>query len=652
MLRRLLRITLVGSVLLTASGVYSARWPALAHAQDEAPAAVVRSDDFPEITVTVLCPGADDACLCLEQEGVWRLEEDGAPQPILRAAPRQVRPKTETTIFLDLYRGQDAVRSNMGQAIEQLIALSKDPPAFFLERDYFSFATPGESGERTYTLAGLKDDLGLLFNDVTQKNAEDLPYRNLPETPLSLLLLHILEQMPPSDAETRRALVVISDGNDRQTGKLLNTVIDEALAKQIPIHTVYVPTSPGNNDNLKTLAEGTGGSYFATLDQVDWSMLAAPQRVCDLTYRTVNAQAKRVVVTQQHGDPDIGERNVSAGELPVVDVPRPHVEVIGPAQGEALLATTAAGDRDQTPSELTIRWDLAPYTNRRLRSLGYEIPGAAPPIAEELEPPPIEDGGVTLPLHLEKLAPGAYIIRAWVEDELGLRGEAHIPLQIAAPPPPSPTPTPLPTPTLLPPVVSPTPPSLLESTIAWTMTDFPYRRLLLATASIAALLSATAIWLWRRRMAPGGSSRSYSSRLAPEKAKAFLHRINSTVDIGVKQAVKLGDRTLHIPGDLYVDQARSRTRRPDVGALNLEALIKRMLSGDYELELLKGEIWVTTESGDRKKIEKTYQLHNRCEIIFGNPDAKDHEAIHYRYISIDESSEQNGVKDPGDISAQ
>lgn len=661
LLRKFLRVALVCATLLAASGSYSARWPALAHAQADAPAAVVSSDNFPEITVTVLCPAADGACTCLQQAGAWSVEEDGEPQSILRVAPRQVRPKTETTIFLDLYRGQDSVRSGMGKAIGQLIALSKDPPAFFLERDYFSVITPGENGALPYMLAELKDDLGLLSNDVTQQKAENLPYRNLSETPLSLLLLNTLEAMSPSDAETRRALVVISDGNDRQTGKVLNTVINQASAKQIPIYTVYVPTSPGNIDNLKALADGTGGSYFASLDEMDWSLLAATQRVCDLTYRTTNAQAKRVVVTLQHRDSGVSDSEASgpresAAELPAWGVPPPRVAVHISAQNENVPASDAVGDRAQASQDVAITWDMAPYPTRRLRSLGYEILDAGQAIVERTEEAPAEEGVIALPLHLENLAAGAYILRAWVEDELGLRGEAHISLKIAAPPTPFPVPSvvspPSPAPTLTP---SPTPtsdPSLVVKAWVWTKTDFPYRRLLLATTSVAALLSATAIWLWRRRPGSGDGSPLGSKYPDVMQAKAILHRINATVVPGVKQVVKLGDRVLNIPRDLYLDKDRNRTQRPNEPAFNLKANIRRSSEGGYELQVLTGEIWVKLESGHRKKIDKRYTLHNRCEIIFGNPDSKEPEAIRYRFVAIEGTNGQADVKIMNDPAAQ
>lgn len=655
MLKKFLRGALICMTLLAVFGVASAPWSSRVRAQSDAPAAMITSDKFPEITVTVLCPTENDVCICPKQNSDWRLEEDGVQQTILSVAPRQLRPKTETTVFLDLFRGQDSVRGEVGKEVEELIALSKDLPTFFLDRDYFSFVTPGAGGDRPVTLAQMKDDLGLLFNEVTGQQADTPPYASLSETPLSLLLLRTLAEMPPSDTETRRALVVISDGNDRQTGKLLNTVIDQARAKQIPIHTVYVHTSPGNNGNLKSLAAGTGGSYSESLDQVNWRVLAATQRVCDLTYRTTNAQARRVVVSQQGSASEASEPR-GVGELPALKIPVPSVTARISPQNESFPVFDLAVNRDQPPPELAIVWDLAPDTNRRLRSLGYEIVGAGQPIVEKTEDLPAEEGVVTLPLHLENLAAGAYTIRAWVEDELGLRGEAYIPLKIAAPPTPSPVPSvaspPAPSagPDQTPPLSPLAKPSGWEEVIIWTTTDFPYRRLLLASTSAAAVLSAATIWLWRRRRAGGPGSTPPPP--PPEPAKAILQRLNATVDTGVKQVVKLGDRVLNIPDSLYLDKDRSRTQRPNEPAFNLKANIRRSSEGGYELQVLTGEIWVKLESGHRKKIDKRYTLHNRCEIIFGNPDSKEPEAIRYRFVAIEGTNGQADVKIMNDPAAQ
>lgn len=642
----------VWMTVLMVTSVFGALWPVLAHAQVQAPTAAVTWDKYPEVTVSVLCPNKSDTCICRKQDGIWLLEEDGKPQSIERVVPRQVRPKTETTFFLDLYRNQDFVRGDVGKAIEQLIALSKHPALFELDRDYFTVIAPGAVGADTVALAEKSDDLGALFNHVTQLNVS--PYADLAETPLSLLLLRALEKIPPSDAETRRSLVVISDGNDRQTGKFLNAVISAASAKQILVHTVYVPTSPGNKDNLKSLADGTGGRFFDALDQVSWSVLAGTQRVCDLTYRSENAKARRIAVTQLGGDLDVGGRNVSVGELQL-DVSPPRVEVIGPAQDAALLLTDVAGDSGQTPPELTIRWDLAPFTNRRLRSLGYDIPGVVPPIREEIEQLSVRGGVATFALRLENLVAGAYTIRAWVEDELGLRGEASTPLAIAATPVPSPTPTPAPTQTPLPPPTIQPPP--LELAIAWTSTDFPYRRLLLTTALTSLVLAFAAVLLWRKVQEKKASrTPSTYSPSSPKQATAILHRVNSTVDTGVKQVIKLSDRVLTIPADLYLNDGRNRRRKPNEKDFNFKAVIKARLNGGYDLEPLGGEIWVIPMSGpmsgQRVQIKELYPLQNRCEIIFGNPDSKDSEAIRYRYVKIDEASEQNGAQTGGGQSTQ
>lgn len=636
-------------MVLVVGSVYGARCPEAAHAQNQAPTAIVASADFPIVIVSVLCPVQNDACICRQQDGIWLLEEDGEPQSITRVAPRQMHPRTETTFFLDLYRNQDFVLNDLGKEIIRLIALSGEPALFSVDRDYFSVVTPNSAGSDPFMVTEMVDDLGLLFNQVTQLS--DPPYADLSETPLALLLLRTLEEMPPSDAETRRALVVVSDGNDRQSGAFLDDVIRAATAKRIPVHTIYAPTSSGNKGNLKRLAAGTGGRYVPALDQVDWSILATPQSVCDLRYRSSNAQARRVVVTQLDGDPAAETQTIGVGDL-LLDVSAPRVEVLGPTQGSSPVSSVALTDQVQTPSELTIRWDLAPYPNRRLRSLGYEIPDTVPPITAVIEHPSDAMGVVTLTLPLENLAAGAYVIRAWVEDELGLRGEAYTKLMLDPVPTPLPTLTPMSTPTLAP-TLAPAPPrpklSWLESVSAWTLTDFPYRWLLLATALTSLLLFAIAVWLWRKQGREIERTPSTSLGGPAPQARAILFRLDSSVDTGVKQTIKLGDIPLNLPEELYFTvnwrQRRSAAMLPELKA----TIVTR--ANKHELSLIEGEVRVIPSDKDKMLDlgpNSVRVLSDRDEIIFGK-----HDTFHYRYLEMDNRSDrQNGGQPDGGQSAQ
>lgn len=636
--KKLLLAARVCLMVLAAGSACVARCPKAAHAQNLAPTASVASADFPVVTVSVLCPVQNDACICRQQDGVWGLEEDGEPQPITRITPRQMRPRTETTIFLDLYRNQDFVLGEMGKEIMQLIALSGESALFSVDRDYFSIVTPDSTGAAPFMVTEMVDDLGLLFNQVTQLS--DPPYADLSETPLASLLLRTLAKMPPSDAETRRTLVVVSDGNDRQGGELLDDVIQAATAKQIPVHTVYAPTSSGNKANLNRLAVGTGGRYVPALDQVDWSILATPQRLCDLVYRSANAQARRVVVTQPGGDA-AETRTVGVGDL-LLDVPAPYVEVFVTMPGSLPASPVASGGQGQTPSELTIRWDLAPYPNRRLRSLGYEIPGAVPPVTAATEHLSDAMGVVTLTLPLENLAAGVYFIRAWVEDEFGLRGEADTILPLAPTPTSSPTLAPTPTPS---PALTPT---SSESMRAWTMTDFPYRILLLTSALTSLLLLGAAFWLWRKREREIAKTPSVSLRSPALQASAILYRLDSSVDTGVRQTIKLGDIPLNLPDEFYCD-ADWRRRRSAAMLPELEATIVTR-DGKHELSLIAGDVRVIP-SGKGEMLplgpNSGQVLRDRDEIIFGK-----HDTFHYRYLEVARLEQQNGGQPDGGQLAQ
>lgn len=639
--RVVLLVALGVLALLAASG--AVLWTLPARAQGEAPAeSLVDASNFPEVAVVVLCPA---------QDSDWIVEEDGHQRQILSITPDETRPrKTETTMFVDIYDDKHFVLDETATAVLSLIepteiAESRNP--FLLDRDYFSAMMPGAEAESIYRLAGRTDELGLFANRLRMLGEDgqplmavnERPYVKWPETPLASLLLRVLEDIPPSDAQVRRSLLVISDGGDRRSGDLLDKVIEDAAAKRVAIHTVYVNTSPGNKANLENLAVKTGGTYFASLTELDWAVLISPQRACKLIYRSADAQAKQIVVTELNE----GMSKPSIGRLPDLRVSTPRVEVHIPTQVEAGV---------QSPQEMTISWYLDNYPDRRLRSLEYEIKGAGQTIAKELQPPFAAER-ITVPLDLGNLAQGAYAIHAWVEDELGLRGEYVIPLQIAALPTPSPTPTLTPSST---PIPAPTStPTWLESMTAWTMTDFPYRRLLLATALTSVLLAVIAIWLRLKQERATGSSPSISLFSEPKQARAILYRVNSTVDTGIKQVVKLDDRVINVPGDLYFQWERRQTRHLIALSPDFKAVIQPdVTTGDYILRSFGGDISVTTKHGHMEKITGMYKLCDRDVIVFGNAELSDPKAIcyWYRYVKIDESGEQNSLQNIGAFSAQ
>lgn len=633
--RAVILVALGVLALLTASGAVS--WSSPTRAQGEtSPEVLVDASNFPEVAVVVLCP---------VKESNWMLEEDGVQQQILSIAPDETRPrKTETTMFVDIYDDKHFVLDETATSVFSLIETAESQNPFLLDRDYFSAVMPGAEAESIYELAGRTDELGLLVNRLRMLGEDGRPlmpvnkrpYVNWSVTPLASLLLRVLEDIPSSDAQVRRSLLVVSDGSDRRSGDRFDKLIEDAAAKRVAIHTVYVNTSPGNKDNLKNLAARTGGTYFESLNELDWAVLISSQRTCKLTYRSANAQAKQIVVTELNE----GMSKHSVGRFAEMTVSAPRVEVHIPMPVETGV---------QSLQEMTISWHLDNYPGRRLDSLGYEIKGAAQTIAEELEPPPAAEGAITVSLDLDNLIPGAYAIRVWVEDELGLRGENVIPLQVTAPPTPSPTPTlistpiPAPTPTLA--------PIWWESATTWTMTDFPYRGLLLATVLTSTLLAATAIWLVVRPPQGPEPSSPISLFSEPKRARAILYRVDSTVSAGVKQIVKLCDGDLNVPKDLFLEEYRNQIQPPEAALHDFEAVISSRGNG-YYLQKIKGHIGLI-KSGRSEPI-KEQRLRNRDEIEFGKRESEDTATAYYRYlyVEIGESSEQNGLQYIGDFSAQ
>ena len=80
----------------------------------------------------------------------------------------------------------------------------------------------------------------------------------------------------PSSSAVRRAIILISDGEDNLSHVYRQEAIDMAQRAEVIIYTIstsLVERHTKGDDDLKTLAEATGGRAFFPVNWMTWSRL-------------------------------------------------------------------------------------------------------------------------------------------------------------------------------------------------------------------------------------------------------------------------------------------------------------------------------------------------------------------------------------------
>lgn len=622
-------------------------------------------EKFPEITVRVGCDFPGEV-----ETGTFSLSEDGIPQSLLTVTTMDVRPRTQTAIFIDLFAGQKGKAEEVSLALRTLYTLYQTS-LFTVATDQLAVyapvnghtatttatptATPTTTHAPTNSLDVVVDwtgDAGLVVNSVVTITAgtQERPFAALEKTALMRLLLETLNRSEPHSLR-RQNLLLFSDGTDAISKALLPEVVALAKARQITIHTFYLQTGYNGSANLEALARQTGGQFVPlskalTQDKAAWdafwAQLLAPRRLCDLTYRTSQPQPHWLLV-QPVITSTLGSQPIALA-LPTVAVNPPVVRIQSPQINQQLTAPIAA-DGSVTADvalELAVAWEFTEAPSRTIKSVTYAINGLTAVTPRTLPAP--SGALVQESVPLTPVRAGAYVVHVKVVDELGLVGEANVPFTVLVPPPPPPptsTPTVTPTPTRRPtwtPVPTPTATLIwvqkavatTESAVErggtatrnWFDADRPYRALLVGSTLFFVGLLA---WLWRwwqKRLAKLQVA-PIVTKEPPPKVYAILYRLRTEPGLPLQQVVKLGEKVAQLPKQLYTGLGASEDAAPAVKD-SLSAFQWQITHHDkhYTLEPnpdpkeTKRNVMVR-RGNDPSEVAKRFNLQNNDEIRLG-----------------------------------
>jgi hypothetical protein len=271
------------------------------------------------------------------------------------------------------------------------------------------------------------------------------PVADIGFTPLYDLIGFALKQfddvnLPPHQ---EKSIVVFSDGVDVISSRELNDAIDEAMRRNIRIHTVMIGAeTPENRRKLERLSLLTNGRYFtlSSIEALDplWQLIADGRTQDVITYRSKSAQPEQIGVDVQG---DSGQRVVDTAAFPAITVQPVTVEIAEVAPGLDIERTATAYDTpvDQLePKEIVVRtqFSWADGLPRTIQRVEYDVGGTTEVRNEAPFDQPVA-------VSIASLGAGEHRLRVRAVDELGLIGDsAPLNLVIREARPPAPTATP------------------------------------------------------------------------------------------------------------------------------------------------------------------------------------------------------------------
>lgn len=400
----------------------------------------VDAKDLPLIRVTAYGANLGDALANLPVT----LTEDNVPQPILESGPVDVG--VQVGLLFDLSRNVLPRYNELADAAERFRVAQLSA-----ETDWLAAFSPNlEDGTLRVVSDWAQDHQGMA-NLVRM----DAPAEAPATTPLFGLISDALDRFTSSatPSNLRRALIVFSDGSDPVSAQQLETIVRKAARLGVTIETVMIgdARNAASRRNLEQIALETGGAYwdYSTPDLITnveamWQQLGAQRQQHFYTYRLTKPQPSEVGLALTYPD---GRQLTARYDFPAIDVRPPGVEVLNPPADYQLVRTADAFDTplsDIMPNALPIQVNVVWPDNhpRAIQRIEYEVGGRS--VVQDSEP----FGSVDFPAEL--LDNGAYTVRVFVVDELGMEGKsapASFSVQVVRP---EPTPTPEPTATLTP----------------------------------------------------------------------------------------------------------------------------------------------------------------------------------------------------------
>lgn len=515
---------------------------------------------FPVVTVTF------DCSVVQLVTDTFSLSEDDQPQIIDRTNLNIDGPPTQVAFFLDLFRDRDG---KLPSAMDELLFKAG------VENDLIDYLKEfGDTRNPTYIIAG-RDSLGIFvpardlvtphsilapnlftydvnslingLQDIRVLNPGSARLVDRPTTGFVDSLLQLLNNFDETYPK-QHILVAFSDGTDEiSPPQNRDQLIATAVARGIPIYTVFVATStPGDTDFLRLLAEQTGGQLVA-LSNEDREQLNAgsvlrefllnvypkPPR-CQVAYRTTHSSPRKVLLREA------SQKVIAVGIMPKIVVPPPTVSI------NSLSVTPLISKSINATVTVTVTGAFPDQRQRHIQTVTYTINGPTP-LTQRAAVTEFVRFTRTAQITIPNFITGNYLIRVEMIDDLGLRGEDTKPFGLYYKPPVPP---------------DPPPPPLWQRFRAWMSErataigdyaktrEFAILTLILWVVILFLLLGFLLRWLFRQPIMRR-RERGAIANLETEY-KATLIRIHSDPKAPpLLPMIPLGNRKINIPEDLY-----------------------------------------------------------------------------------------------------
>ena len=646
-------------------------------------------DQFPAIRVRLLC---NDPAI-VDPAPAFRVSEDGVLQTIISATATVVqRPRTQTAIFIDLFDDQKKFAGDVGAALNHLYELY-ETSVFTIATDELAVYAPAidahtnqvaklaATAALTTPLDVVVDwtgNVGVLVPDVytITFGATERPFAKFKSTPLLDLLLETLTRFDLHSLR-RQNLLVFSDGTEPTNSSKAqrDDVVDAAKTRGITIHTFWLDTGFDGQENLEALATETGGQFTVLSAKLVadqewwrrqfWPRLLAPNRICDLTYRTskpgpqflfIYPPLTATLATQPIAVPLL----TAPVQPPVLQVQLLRQDTQMFVQPAVTNSITAA-----TTLDLLLNWNFAGAPPRHLRAIQYTISGAQVAIAGAIEPPPAPTQALHYSIPLTNAPPGVpviYNLSVKIIDELDLADQESRPFGLVAPtatPTPSPTATPLPTPTTAPSPTPPTPtatpllvPRIFATVVTgvdqgrvatsnWFAADRPFRALLVSSLLLFVALAGLVYWLWQKRLKQLQEELEPMVETTPARIYAILYRTQDHPDLTLQQVVKLDEKNADLPEKLYTSQtAGQEANQTKSERLSIFKLFIAWRDRRYRLEKRKDGREVLVRRGNETiTVASDLTLQNNDQIKLGQ--------TNYAFYELDASAPSSAAPSAG-----
>lgn len=296
-IRLVLSVALAGCILLPAARPTEAQGTDIIVTIDE-----VDTSAFPRVQVRASVRNRNGVPIQNLTTEHFEIIEDGAAtlRPDSVAAESNARAQVSLAVVIDTYRTLagapiEAAQQATGDLLTDLLDEANDPDRAAFVAVHRGVSTDPQTLDGDYEV-GFTNDRNLLLNVINFLH--ERMETSGAGTPLYDAVVKAVRLTAATEPVGHRAVIVMTDGEDRDSISTDSDAIQTALNERTPVFTVGLSNSRLNEQFLKRLADQTGGTYQAAEAPEDFSPL----------FNNVLAMLRtQYVLTYESGLPEDGQ---------------------------------------------------------------------------------------------------------------------------------------------------------------------------------------------------------------------------------------------------------------------------------------------------------------------------------------------------------